>query len=88
MSEIPPWPHKPAPPERRQIVPPMPLLWRGLVLAGAGLVVLRLGVGPLLRGRAWGLLAAPCGLAVGALALWSAAIHLTGGEGFDDHEFV
>ncbi len=64
-------------------LPPWPLAWRGLALAGmaAGLAVL--GV----RAVRWSMLAAPAGVVLGVgavLAAWAAAIHLTGGERFDD----
>lgn len=85
---IPPWPHKPVPPEPKRLLPERPLLVRGLGLAAlagtlgfAGFRVFRshavLGALPALVLEAGALLAA-----------WAAAIHLTGGERFDDHPWV
>ncbi|MFN0096158.1 MAG: hypothetical protein ACKVVT_15460 [Dehalococcoidia bacterium] len=87
-EEIPPWPHKPAPPERRRIVPPWPLLWRGAALLLMAATGAHFAVRPLLAGRWWSLVATPVGGVVTVLSLWAALVHLTGGEKFDDHEFV
>ena len=85
---IPEWPHKPAPPEPRRIVPEWPLLSRGLALAAVGLGAFA-GWATLAR-RGWlpALVTAPALAAVGVLAAWAAVIHLTGGEKFDDHPWV
>ncbi|WP_322796380.1 hypothetical protein [Tepidiforma sp.] len=64
-------------------VPPAALLWRGAGLLGLGAGLGWLGW-RLVRAS---LLSAPAGLALiggGLLAAWAAAIHLTGGEQFDD----
>ncbi|MCC7365998.1 MAG: hypothetical protein IT303_16660 [Dehalococcoidia bacterium] len=84
---IPEWPAKPVPPEEERLLPEWAMLWRGLVLAWLAVVLL---VGGLRLVRAaWLLLPVALPLIAGAaLAAWAAAIHLTGGEKFDDHELV
>lgn len=81
-------PHAPAPPEPRHFLPPWPIFIRG-----AGL----LAVAATLFAIAWKavrlslILGAPISLVLGVtglLAAWAAAIHLTGGERFDDHPWV
>jgi hypothetical protein len=80
-------PHEPAPPEPRRLIPEPSMLPRGL-----GLAVLAGGLfwaGWQAVAKSWVL--APAGVALGiagALSAWAAAIHLTGGERFDDHPFV
>jgi hypothetical protein len=62
---------------------PAPLLWRGAALAG---LAVGLGVAAVQLVRA-SVLLLPAGLVLGAgavLAAWAAAIHITGGERFDD----
>lgn len=80
-------PHDPAPPEPRFRLPE-----RGMVIRGAGFTAAAGALGWLaLSGiqKSWLLapVSAVLGLA-GALAAWAAAVHLTGGEKFDDHPFV
>ena len=80
-------PHEPAPPEPRFVMPAPDQLARGVALAG-----LAAGAGWLAFStlRAHWLLApasAVLGLAA-TLSAWAAAIHLTGGEKFDDHPFI
>ncbi|MGE5597218.1 MAG: hypothetical protein ACM3S1_14435 [Hyphomicrobiales bacterium] len=80
-------PHGPAPPESRQLIPEWPMLWRGLGLAGLTLGLLWAA----LQGIRASWLLAPVTLVLaigGVLAAWAAAIHLTGGEKFDDHPWV
>lgn len=81
-------PHAPDPPAPWQLIPEREMLVRGLALAAlAG--GLALSGWRALR-AAHGLLA-PVALVLGAAALlsaWAAAIHLTGGERFDDHPLV
>ena len=80
-------PHEPAPPEPRWRMPQRAMLVRGTGLAGMAIGAGWLGFG--LAQRSW--LFAPASLALGVvslLAAWAAAIHLTGGEKFDDHPFV
>ncbi|HEY4669327.1 MAG TPA: hypothetical protein VIH05_06095 [Tepidiformaceae bacterium] len=81
-------PHPPAPPEPRHLLPPWPIFLRGVGLFAMALTLLAF---------AWKvvrlslLLGAPVALVLGAgglLAAWGAAIHLTGGEKFDDHPWV
>jgi hypothetical protein len=69
------------------LVPEPPLLVRGLALAGLALAA---GWSAVQVGRTSWLLA-PVAMFLGAAALlsgWAAAIHLTGGEKFDDHPWV
>lgn len=80
-------PHPPAPPEGRRLPHPQ------MVLRGAGLAALAgtLAVGGVRLARSAGPLAFPLVIIVeisGLLAAWAAAIHLTGGERFDDHPWV
>ena len=80
-------PHPPAPPEPRRFVPERPMLVRGLGLAALAATLLWTGLNT--AGKSW--LLAPAGLllaAGGLLSAWAAAVHLTGGERFDDHPFV
>lgn len=80
-------PHEPAEPEPRRLIPEGPLLLRGLALAAVALAAGWLGVASVQK--SW--LFAPMGAALGGVSLlsaWAAAIHLTGGEKFDDHPFV
>lgn len=79
--------HGPAEPEARQLVPEWALLWRGLVFAAVAAGGIWAAVGAVKV--SWVL--APVGGvlgAVGVLSAWAAAIHLTGGEKFDDHPFL
>ena len=80
-------PHEPAPPEPRFRPPSVEMVVRGAALGGLAVAA------------SWGALSAVrlsvflapvsavLGIA-GLLAAWAAAIHLTGGEKFDDHPFV
>ena len=87
-ENIPEWPHKPAPPESRRLLPEWAMLWRGLALAGAGLACLAAEAKLLRSAKLLGVGTLPL-LGVGAaLFTWAAAIHLTGGERFDDHKWV
>lgn len=81
-------PHPPAPPGVPRRWHENPLLPQGLGLAFLALVPL-LALRAIARSAPWvGILLAPALLAVSALAAWAAAIHLTGGEKFDDHPWV
>lgn len=76
------------PPQPFRIIPEFPMLWRGLALAGVAAGAL---TGAVLAARHSPLLAfsaAPLASVAGVLAAWAAAIHLTGGEKFDDNPFV
>ena len=80
-------PHEPAPAEPRWRVPHPAMLVRGVCLALMAVATGWLGVG--VAQKNW--VFAPASLvlaAVSLLAAWAAAIHLTGGEKFDDHPFV
>jgi len=83
-----PFPHEPAAPEPRRLIPERGTLLRGIGLGGIGLSAF---VGAMLSIQKLGWLAAPIapllGLA-GVLAAWAAVIHVTGGEKFDDHPWV
>ena len=81
------WPHPPATPEPRRIVPQPAFVVRALGLValagGAGLGALLL-----LRTSLW---LAPVALLAGATALlsaWGAAVQWVGGEKVDDHPWV
>ena len=90
MSEeagIPEWPNKPVPPEAKRLLPEWAMLWRGLALAGLAIAFLWGAV----QGLRSSALLAPVALLFtvsAALAGWASAIHLTGGERFDDHPWV
>ncbi|MBE7518973.1 MAG: hypothetical protein HS107_06965 [Thermoflexaceae bacterium] len=77
------------PPEQPfRLVPEFPMLWRGLAFAG---IAAGAAVGAVMAVRQAPLLAipvAPVAGFAGVLAAWAAAIHLTGGERFDDNPFV
>ncbi len=80
-------PHKPAPPEEHKLIPNGQMFIRGLGLAALALAALA-GARESLRHGLWlAPLALPCTFAA-ALAAWAAAIHITGGEKFDDHPWV
>ena len=80
-------PHEPAPPEPRFRMPEGGMLVRGAALGG-----LAAGLGWLsIAGVQKSWLLTPVSVLLGVsslLAAWAAAIHLTGGEKFDDHPFV
>lgn len=80
-------PHEPAPPEPRKLLPEPEALVRGVGLAGVAVAAAWLARASF---RANWLLTpvAAVFVAVGILAGWAGAIHLTGGEKFDDHPFV
>jgi hypothetical protein len=87
-ANIPEWPHKPAPPERRRILPERELLVRGLALLALAVGLCAAAIGAV-RLLSWLLLPLSAVLTIaGALSAWAAAIHLTGGEKFDDHPWV
>jgi hypothetical protein len=65
-----------------------PLLPQGLGLAGLSAGALLLLAGAFRASRILGVLATPLLGATSFLAAWAAAIHLTGGEKFDDHPWV
>ena len=87
-ANIPDWPHKPAPPEAKRLLPGWPMLWRGLALGGAGLACLGAEGALLRKFTVVGAVALPLAVGVFGLFAWAAAIHLTGGERFDDHKWV
>lgn len=80
-------PHAPAEPEPRKLLPEPDALARGVALAGVAVVS---GWAAMSSLRASWLLTPVAAVFGGAslLAGWAAAIHLTGGEKFDDHPFV
>lgn len=80
-------PHEPAPPEPRQIVPPRPLLLRGLALGVACIAMAWLAFAAANKS----LLFAPISLVLGLgglLSAWAAAVQLSGGVKHDDHPFL
>ncbi len=79
--------HEPAEPDAKRLLPEPDMLVRGI---GLGLLALLTGAGlrESLR-HGWLFLPLAIPLAVASLlAAWAAAIHLTGGEKFDDHPWV
>lgn len=80
-------PHEPAPPEPRRLLPEPEAFVRGVALAGVAVGAAWVALSSL---RASWLLTPVAAIFGGAsvLAGWAAAIHLTGGEKFDDHPFV
>jgi len=87
MSEAEAFPHDPAPPEPRFQAPPADQVARGLALGALAVAAGWLGLS---AARASWLLAPAAAVltAAGVLSGWAAAIHLTGGEKFDDHPFL
>jgi hypothetical protein len=80
-------PHEPAPPEPRWRMPQRAMLVRGAGLAALATVAAWFGIAS--ARTSWLLAPVTIGLgAVSLLAAWAAAIHLTGGEKFDDHPFI
>lgn len=81
--------HDPAPPPPRVTVPDAGSVARGAGLAGLAAVA---AMGAVVSVQRFGwLLAAPVAAILGfagVLAAWAAAIHVTGGEKFDDHPWV
>jgi hypothetical protein len=81
-------PHEPAEPEPRRLMPDAAMLVRGLglgAIAAAGFA----GAVALVQKGGW--LLSPVAVVLGGagvLAGWAAAVHLTGGEKFDDHPWV
>ncbi len=80
-------PHEPAPPEPRFRPPSVEMVLRGSALAGLAIAAGWAAVASLRASFLFAPVAAALG-ATGLLAGWAAAIHLTGGEKFDDHPFV
>ena len=82
-------PHEPPPSVPRRLVPERPMLLRGLALAGlaAGAAF---GAYGSIQKAGWlaALTTAPVLAVASILAAWAAAIHLTGGEKYDDHPWV
>lgn len=79
--------HPPSEMDTRGPIPEWPLLWRGLAFAVMALVALRGAI----QAARWSWVAWPLAAVLGLASLlsaWAAAIHLTGGEKFDDHPFI
>lgn len=87
-AAIPEWPHKPAPPEPKRLLPEWPLLSRGLALGATAAAALAVAGFAARRGPLTGLAFTPVFTVVAGLFAWAAAIHLSGGEKFDDHRWV
>jgi len=88
MSDAAPeWPAKPGTAEPRRLIPEWPMLWRGLGLAGLAIALLWAAISSLRL--TWFLAPVSAVFGIGAvLSAWASAIHLTGGERFDDHPWV
>lgn len=88
MHDIENFPHPP------DLHPPAPSFWRnpllpqGVGLAGISLAAIWLLVKAARLSIGLGMLAAPVLATVAFLSAWASAIHLTGGEKFDDHPWV
>ena len=81
-------PDEPASSEPRRLIPERPMLVHGLALLALAVAALA-GLGGAAQKAAWlGVVLAPPLLLAAGLAAWAAAIHLTGGERFDDHACV
>ncbi len=81
------WPHPPAEPEPRRLVPQPAFLVRAVGLAGLALAAAG-GAWAALRVSAW---LAPFALALGltaAVAAWGAVVQWVGAEKVDDHPWV
>lgn len=81
-------PHDAPEPEPRWQMPDRSMLIRGVGLAGLGVAGFGAAAAVVQKG---GWLLAPVAAAfagAGVLAGWAAAVHLTGGEKFDDHPWV
>ena len=80
--------HEPAPPETRKLLPDTGMFVRGLGLTVLGAAAF-FGMTASVQKLGWFAtpLAALLGVG-GVLATWAAAIHVTGGEKFDDHPWV
>lgn len=81
-------PHEPAPLEARRLIPERPLLVRGLALLAIAVAALAGIVGSFQKAGWLAIPLAPLLALVAVLGAWAAAIHLTGGERFDDHPWV
>lgn len=84
-------PHEPAAPEQRRLIPERPLLVRGVALLAMALAALfgLFGLFGATQKAGWlAIVFAPPLLLTALLAAWAAAIHLTGGERYDDHPWV
>jgi len=80
--------HAPSEPEPRRIIPERAMLWRGLALLGLALGAFA-GARSAAPKSPWlGATVAPVLGLAGMLAAWAAAIHLSGGEKFDDNPWV
>lgn len=80
-------PHEPVPPEPRFRPPSPEMVVRGTALGGLAVAAGWGAISALKASAFLAPLSAVLGLA-SLLAGWAAAIHLTGGEKFDDHPFV
>ena len=81
-------PHGPATVEPRRLIPEGPLLVRGLALLAVTAAAI-LGLAAAIQKAGWlAIPLAPVLVLTAVLSTWSAAIHLTGGERFDDHPWV
>ena len=80
-------PHWPAPLEPKRLLGEPPMLLRGAALGAVAVGAGWLAVSSLQKS----VLLAPVAVVFGMVAVlagWASAIHVTGGERFDDHPFV
>ncbi|OAI44230.1 hypothetical protein AYO38_09940 [bacterium SCGC AG-212-C10] len=81
-------PHGPAEPDPPREFFKNPLLPQGAGLGGLAVLALLLLVRIGRKSTTAGVVLGPVLFAAAALAAWASAIHLTGGERFDDHPWV
>jgi hypothetical protein len=79
-------PHEPDPPDLLRLIPDWDMFVRGLGLGGLAIMA---ALAARRTFRRWWLMPLAVPLAATSfLAAWAAAIHITGGEKFDDHPWV
>ena len=81
------WPHPPAPPEERRLIPQPAFLVRSAGLGALAVAALAGTVG-LLKASLWFTPVAGVTAAVAGLAAWGALVQFLGGEKVDDHPWV
>ncbi len=74
--------------QARRVIPEFAMLWRGLGLLTLAAGAFAGAIGATRHGAWLAVAGVPVMGLVGLLAGWAAAVHLTGGEQFDDHPFV
>lgn len=82
------YPHEPASPEQRRLIPERSMLVHGAALLAMAVAAV-FGILAAAQKAGWFAIVLAPPLALTAfLATWAAVIHLTGGERFDDHDCV